>query len=73
MTRANLSGDCRMTVNNDVQASTHNRASAPKTVSHTFLVDLRFVSEGIGRDKIIRSYPQQSDAIIEIAKGRSII
>jgi len=56
MTRANVSGDCLMITNSEVQASTHNRANTPNTASN-FLAELRFESEGIGRDKFREVVP----------------
>ena len=44
MTRANASGDCRITANNEAQAIVHNKASAPNIESHTRRAALRFVS-----------------------------
>jgi len=69
MTRAKVSGDCRMTANNPPQASTHNRATTPNAVIHVRFPDLRFLS----KLSFPKNFFHQSDAIIGTVTEGSII
>jgi hypothetical protein len=53
MTRAKVSGDCRIIANNAPQASTHNRASTPNAVTNALLTDLRFAFKSFVPHKLL--------------------